>query len=102
MYSRYEDGRGLDWLVLSVVPESDLLDALPVQGRHMLALHGGSLLGVLLISWLVAWRLARRSVPPESVSGEAGSGHDGASCVRRFSAISGNVPAGREVRRSGG
>jgi signal transduction histidine kinase/DNA-binding response OmpR family regulator len=61
----YQDGRGLDWLIVVVVPESDFMDRIDANTRTTILLCFAALglavvLGILTSRWLVQpiWRLS--------------------------------------------
>jgi diguanylate cyclase (GGDEF)-like protein len=54
--SVYSDSRGIDWRIVALVPESDLMgEARAASQRAMIWSLGFTLLGLLLVLWVIGW-----------------------------------------------
>jgi diguanylate cyclase (GGDEF)-like protein len=54
--SPYSDSRGLNWKIVALVPETDLMgEARAASQRAMMWSVGFSLLGLLLVLWVISW-----------------------------------------------
>lgn len=55
----FQDGRGLDWLVLLVIPESDFMEQINANRNMTIILCFLSLLGATILGWFTSQKIAK-------------------------------------------
>lgn len=66
--SRFSDPRGLDWIVVVVIPEAEFMADIQANTRTTILLCLGSLLLASLVGWLTARRIAQPVLALNSLS----------------------------------